>query len=529
MNRYLKNVLTLLAILASQTLLAQISMVPQQLKEKYYASAGAQSVNKSSEGEWKSMGIGKYRDDMLTSMYLVDNYEFDVEIQENLITPGIYRVVSPYKKYPINPAVFEGDTYMEINATDPNSVYFSRYDTGLDWGSGNFTINSMAGDYLVRYGSLDKAKEEGLCGKLEDGIITFPQRSLLIRDNTMGEDQYLIANNFEKFRIVLPNAPKLETVITIKYELIEQDGGYFVAIDVNAGSDVEKYKLAMVEGDFTETMAADIASGAIPSVEKTENGEQLFPYEKDGVYTFIVVPYYEGTARKPAYVTDELTFFNIGWRELGTTQYTDGFLGDSEVPTSFEVVTTTVEIQESTEKPGLFRLVDPYGLNYAYATEQTYDTSHRYYMEIDASDPDRVFINDMPNGCGLYVVGLGRIELWSRAGKYMAEGKYTADEIYEKNLFGKREGNLITFPKDALLLRFFDFLPQSWYWANRTESFKLVIPEGASINRPSVGDIDENAPVEYYTVDGIKVTGKDFKPGLYIKKQGSNSCKIVIR
>lgn len=48
MNRYLKNVLTLLAILASQTLLAQISMVPQQLKEKYYASAGAQSVNLNS-------------------------------------------------------------------------------------------------------------------------------------------------------------------------------------------------------------------------------------------------------------------------------------------------------------------------------------------------------------------------------------------------------------------------------------------------------------------------------------------------
>ncbi|MCH5215695.1 MAG: hypothetical protein J1F10_02040, partial [Muribaculaceae bacterium] len=48
----------------------------------------------------------------------------------------------------------------------------------------------------------------------------------------------------------------------------------------------------------------------------------------------------------------------------------------------------------------------------------------------------------------------------------------------------------------------------------------------------SVGDVfgdevDENAPVEYYNLSGVRVS--EPTPGIYIKKQGTKVTKVIVR
>lgn len=48
----------------------------------------------------------------------------------------------------------------------------------------------------------------------------------------------------------------------------------------------------------------------------------------------------------------------------------------------------------------------------------------------------------------------------------------------------------------------------------------------------SVGTInvmDENIPVEYYTIDGVKVDGGVLAPGLYLRRQGNVVTKVIVR
>ena len=44
----------------------------------------------------------------------------------------------------------------------------------------------------------------------------------------------------------------------------------------------------------------------------------------------------------------------------------------------------------------------------------------------------------------------------------------------------------------------------------------------------SIGSDENNAPAEYYNMNGIRVNPKSLTPGIYIKRQGNKSYKIVI-
>lgn len=527
MNHFLlKNLMLVLAVFMFQAVGAQENPVRKHMAETdSYVCAAQKKTVKGQEGGWKPLGKGLFRDDMVTALYLVDNYEFEVDMEESLSTPGLYRLVTPYKNYPTNPATLTTDTYMEVDATDPDHVFFRRYDTGMNWGNGNIIINSIAGDYYVS-GRFDEAKEEGLCGVLKDGIITFPERTLLVKDETVaGENNYKIANANNKFRLKLPGTPDLDVVPTIKGKVDEGDKSY-VNVNFTIGKDVEKIKIAMFEGEYEQNMAVGIVNGTIESSEMTASGDHLFPLDKDGLFTFVAVPYYKGNAMEAVYLTKELSFFHAGWKDIGTASYTDGFLADSEVGIGVDVVTTEVQVQESTEHPRLFRLIDPYGLNYPYSTVQNYDTSHPYYMEIDVTDPERVVIHKMEDGCGL-VFNVGKMLLWSRADRYITEGLKTKQEVEEMNLYGKCNGKVITFPNGALCINFID-VRDVWYKANLKGSFKLVLPVDVTADISAV-DNDNTSPIEYFTLEGMKVEKESLRPGIYIKKQGSKGSKVIIK
>ena len=158
---------------------------------------------------WNNLGVGLYVDDILTTFFGVGNIPEEVEILEKASKPGLYRVVYPYgEAYPYNEPGDWDDTktyYLEIDATDPTAVWFDQQEQGLDWGYGNLTVWSLAGYYMANGKSLSEVKEDGCCGTLEDGIITFPAESLLIKLPNYSANFYT-ANVNGAFAVVLPDA-----------------------------------------------------------------------------------------------------------------------------------------------------------------------------------------------------------------------------------------------------------------------------------------------------------------------------------
>lgn len=147
---------------------------------------------------WVSLGMGLYTEDFMTTFFQIESQTYEVEILEKSTKPGLYRLKNPYgAAFPYNE---EGDWddsmdyYLEIDATVPNNVVIEAQEMGLDWGYGMLSVWSLA-----------NAKGEGY-GTLKDGVITFPEGSLLVSMAGYQNGGFYIANNNGAFKVVLPDA-----------------------------------------------------------------------------------------------------------------------------------------------------------------------------------------------------------------------------------------------------------------------------------------------------------------------------------
>lgn len=88
MNHFLlKNLMLVLAVFMFQAVGAQENPVRKHMAETdSYVCAAQKKTVKGQEGGWKPLGKGLFRDDMVTALYLVDNYEFEVDMEESLST-----------------------------------------------------------------------------------------------------------------------------------------------------------------------------------------------------------------------------------------------------------------------------------------------------------------------------------------------------------------------------------------------------------------------------------------------------------
>lgn len=173
-------------------------------------TATAEFATEKNPEVFKSLGMGTYTEDYLFGLFEgLENVTYEVEIEESVDNPGKYRLVNPYgAAYPFNqPGDYDDtqDYYMVINAQDPEGVYIPLQGVGCDWGYGEWTIYSMAANYLDGGYPLEEVKTAGFCGTLKDGVITFPVKSLLITADGLGGKLYY-ANTAGAFKVVLPSA-----------------------------------------------------------------------------------------------------------------------------------------------------------------------------------------------------------------------------------------------------------------------------------------------------------------------------------
>ncbi len=558
--------LTAAAFMAAVAMSADAAPVKHVQREDAPAySAGTKAYAAEPEKEtWTDIGEGILRDDVLTYIYLMENYEFPVKVQESDQHPGRYRMINAYANHPILPsiypagAVYDKKVPLIIDATNPEQVYIEPCFMGCYTGTAARTndpkhkdgegyqegaIWSMGGDYMLdNDGAWTPDDFDNIFGKVRDGAITFPKGAVLFQPwepcmvddngNPYLETIWTTANKSGRFRLKLPGAPNVDVKIELLGQTPDQEG---VDYELELQDDIAVLRVALVEGEDVAAAIEKIKAGTIDYEEITGSGRYTFPYFKDGRFTLVCVPYTEdGVARYESYLSKTFEFDLNGWVEKGEAVYTEGILCDSDMRAYGLILsrdTYNVKIQEFEETPGLYRLVNAYGPPYMNANDQNYDLSKNYYIEIDATDPSRVFLKKTEDFIGLDL-RYGPMMVWSKADRLLKDENMTKEEVDEWELengavWGKVENNTITFPKKSLLLNFTFVRPETWYWANHQGNFAIKLPFNAveEINSAS----DENAPKEYYTLDGMKVNGSNLNPGLYIVRQGSKAWKQVVK
>ncbi len=168
---------------------------------------------------------------------------------------------------------------------------------------------------------------------------------------------------------------------------------------------------------------------------------------------------------------------NEGWTSLGKGIYGEDFVGTlfgiGGVAASL-VCEYEVEIQEKDDQPGLYRLVNPYAEDvypfFSYCAD--YDDEENYYIEINACDPDGVYIELQPTGSSW--MSYGMIYVYSSAGYYL-DRNYPMTYVKDAGFTGTLKDGVITFPTGELLSAFPSY-STSTYYANKNDGFKVVLP-----------------------------------------------------
>ena len=248
------------------------------------------------------IGQGFIREDIIATMFDIENIEWEVEVYENSNNPGFIYLKNAYTSaFPYNePGDYvEEDVYFTINIADPDKVVIPTQTLGCDWNPTDY------GEFFV--GTMEY-------GTLKNGVITFPVKGLAVGMMIYTEGQFgWYANSKGMFRVVLPGAVLTDYSLDVAY------GGFRVAAD-NAtvypiaraayGADVAEIQYAFVPGDITadaEALAAALAGiedGSVKSnkvavstsvnAEGEEINEMTFegvePVES-GVYSVVAIPY----------------------------------------------------------------------------------------------------------------------------------------------------------------------------------------------------------------------------------------------
>lgn len=258
---------------------------------------------------YTTIGKVQYREDVVSTGYGLPNIVYEVELQENSVTPGIYRLVNPYGKafsYS-NKGSYDTskDYYLTIDARDPKGVYIpypAQY-TGLNMSEGEIAITSYAG-YMIKGGAtLEEAKAQGVCGTLENNIITFPAESLLI--TFKGSTSLYFASTGAFALAIKPDVPIKDYSATVSYKGQKVDiyNKHYAIADVKLGADVENAKVAIVEGYPENEHISGILSGQIPSETVRSDGEVLLKCDGQGTHSIMVITYAGNKPQEVFYTT----------------------------------------------------------------------------------------------------------------------------------------------------------------------------------------------------------------------------------
>lgn len=266
---------------------------------------------------------------------------------------------------------------------------------------------------------------------------------------------------------------------------VNSSGTESYIIEAVKSSDVYSFAYTIESGSLSEAQVEAVAEAikADGDAQLYYDESVLIQYEpaEEGDYTIVAVGYDEAGLPVGTFsygFTFESVMKPSTFKEIGICDYTDAYL--PYAIKSFPVETWDVKVEESTETPGLYRLVDPY-----YAIAQMYGgagftyVKGKHYVVINAEDPEGVYIDlqttglDMDNDGDQLVVG-------SMAANAMAGGA-TLAQVKQAGMCGTLKDGVITFPNEMLIGSWLSLISQGKaFIANQAGEFCLDLGSAAA-------------------------------------------------
>lgn len=209
--------------------------------------------------------------------------------------------------------------------------------------------------------------------------------------------------------------------------------------------------------------------------------------------------------------------------ELGTGKYFDGIFAPMYGITADKMKEIEVTVYGDDERPGYFLVANPWGQTFGMVSN----------MEIDASDPTYVLIPYTNTGYNDKSDGITYIASQSYFFANMAQNPLDRDAFLEArgdfNITWDKESNTINIPSNGC---FFNWPnsenPNSFYLANSPYSSYLKLPESSAAIDNVAADSNENAPVEYFNLQGVRVDNPAAGQ-IVIRRQGTNVSKVYVK
>lgn len=359
---------------------------------------------------WKNLGddvkdnnlkMGTYTDDFLAPIYSQPaGITIPVAVEESESRKGYYRLVNVFSKenaialiggVPSDMSFAPGNNYVEINAMDPEKVYFPYQSVGI-------SIDSIGELYIVSGHLLTTGGVPLEDGTLKDGILTFPAGTVI-----WGCDSGLYLGNASGLmRVTLPGVSLVDHSIVAYYDgaQVSPDNSETTAnISFAVGKDVSEFRFVVVEGNEPITTKQGIGAMAQTvyhqSIQNLINDEYEPTAEdnmatatptqtnwwitlpKAGLYTVFAVPY--DNNRQPVMESISRTYFYFRSANM-----------DDDVPEIDNMILT-------------FDSLDKFG-----ADINVYPSA--YYLGFNMSIPERSDILDYVSNIAYYFAPTSEIE-----------------------------------------------------------------------------------------------------------------------
>lgn len=490
---------------------------------------------------WQSAGTGTFTDDVLPGVFgALASSTYSVEVEADAANKGMYRIVMPYASHPsydnLDAAGYIPHTdviyHLTIDATDPDNVIIPPSFIGLHIADGDAMLYSYSwlaanGDPDITEAYVDK---HHLRGTLRDGIITFStSSSLWLTTPELDKDASgWNVNPHGAFKLVLPGAADYSIQTLTEGWCADSDNRLIVS--AWCGPDASYAKFAAV----TDPDDEDAVKGALEKAERVTPRQGTYitlpagcgprqkvyiigcSYDKNGVE--------RGRHTNFCYIPDTST----DWERLpAQADFTDDIV--SNLFSDIDLGTYTVDVERSTTRPGLFRLVNPY-LGTPHNTIDGYHGAHSHYIYVDATDPDCVVLEESPIGMG--TIDDGHITVTSQAYRALAGGA-TINEVKQSGKGGVMRDNIITFPEPtAIVAAFHSDGAAHWYYVNYTRDNAGNITEGRmriDLRKALAGISDitaDSRPAIYYNLQGMRIA-RPVEGQTYIVRRGTATTKEI--
>ena len=238
------------------------------------------------------LGTATLHEDLLTTFFsdVETGKAWECEVYENANVPGMLYFKNAFtSEYPYNePGDYvTTDKYFMVNVKKPDKVYIPYQGLGMDWGYGEFGVVSLISAYFE--GAPDN------WGTLKDGVITFPQKGILIQMADYKDGGFYTSNGSGAFVIHLPGAILTDYSVEASYSgmFVDPEGNAEPVIDIAAGDDVAAVNYLIISQDQDVNAAFEgIVAGAdsVQTVEIVDNAARIQPALEPGLYYMVYCP-----------------------------------------------------------------------------------------------------------------------------------------------------------------------------------------------------------------------------------------------